>query len=91
MADIQGIIVFISLAALTLNLPFGYLRYFTRRFSLMWFLCIHIPIIFIAVIRISTETPWAYAPFFLGIGIFGQFLGHRLALLKNTDRKEGAE
>ncbi|GAB1536896.1 hypothetical protein ADMFC3_25270 [Geovibrio sp. ADMFC3] len=80
MTDIQGIIVVICIAAVILNLPFGYLRRFTRRFSLAWFACIHIPIVFIAIIRISTHTPWAFAPLFLALGIMGQIIGHRLPI-----------
>lgn len=80
MTDIQGIIVAITITALILNLPFGYMRKFTRKFSLAWFACIHVPIIFIAFIRISTGIPWAYAPVFLAMGIAGQILGHKLSL-----------
>ncbi len=88
MTDIQGIIALICIAAVILNLPFGYLRRFTRRFSLPWFACIHIPIIFVAVIRISTHTPWAYAPLFLVMSIAGQMAGYRIKLRRSGEQQE---
>ena len=33
----------IALLTLLINLPFGYMRKKTRKFSLKWFLCIHLP------------------------------------------------
>ncbi|QAR33840.1 hypothetical protein EP073_10635 [Geovibrio thiophilus] len=88
MTDIQGIIVLICIAAVILNLPFGYLRRFTKRFSLAWFACIHIPIVFIAVIRISTHTPWAFAPLFLAMGILGQMIGYRINFRRREQQEE---
>jgi len=57
------------------NLPLGYLRESTRKFSLRWFVYIHISIPFILAMRISYEFGWEAAPFTLACAIAGQLLG----------------
>ncbi|WP_022851774.1 hypothetical protein [Limisalsivibrio acetivorans] len=83
MIGATGIFI-IALTAFILNLPFGYLRRFTKKFGIAWFLCIHIPIAIVAFVRITTETPWSYIPLFLAVGIAGQIAGHRLPFGKQA-------
>jgi hypothetical protein len=64
--------------AFMLNLPMGFLRQKTRKYSLLWFLCIHasIPVIYYGRM-LSGLTAW-YIPVFLTAAILGQVWGGRL-------------
>jgi len=74
---LQGVFA-ISLIAFILNTPFGWLRAYTKKFSIGWFLCIHAPIPVVALIRITTHTAWKFIPVFLVFSIAGQIVGARL-------------
>jgi hypothetical protein len=63
----------ISSLVFMLNLPFGYWRINVKKFSLQWFLAIHLPIPFIILFRLFSETgfdllsfPFTITAFFLG-------------------------
>ncbi|MDY0269020.1 hypothetical protein [Trichloromonas sp.] len=60
------------------NLPLGYLRESTRKYSLRWFVYIHISIPFILAMRISYEFGWEAVPFTLVSAVAGQMLGGRI-------------
>lgn len=65
----------IGIASLAVNLPLGYLRAGSRKFSLMWFVYIHISVPFIAYFRTSNHVPpWAIPPI-LACTLLGQLLG----------------
>ncbi len=68
----------VTVAALVLNLPFGYLRGKTRKFSLMWFLYIHLPIPAIIVLRKYAGLGFTFVPVIAMGAILGQLLGGRL-------------
>jgi len=75
------IIAFI-VTSVVLNIPFGSWRNLTRKFSVAWFVSIHLPIPFIILMRGSIfdlYTLWII-PFSIGAAIFGQIIGNRLAL-----------
>jgi hypothetical protein len=61
-----------------LNLPFGVLRAKSRKYSLKWFLYIHIPIPFIFLARVSSHLDYHYIPIFLVAAVLGQFIGGRI-------------
>jgi hypothetical protein len=63
---------------LVLNLPFGYARVKTKRYSLRWFLCIHVPIPLIFVARTVSHIDFKYIPIFAVAAITGQILGGKL-------------
>lgn len=65
---------------LVLNLPFGYWRAGTVRFSRGWFLAVHLPVPFVIALRVFSGLGWHLASFPVIIGAFflGQFLGGRL-------------
>lgn len=65
-------------AALVLNLPFGYFRAGARKFSLKWFLYIHLPIPFIFLLRRFAGIGAEYIPFIAAGAIAGQLIGGRL-------------
>jgi hypothetical protein len=63
--------------ALFSNIPLGYLREGAPRFSLRWFVFIHLSIPFIAGLRIANDISWRAIPFTLGLAVVGQIIGSR--------------
>ena len=63
-----------------LNIPFGYWRANTSRFSLQWFLSIHLAVPIVIFLRFYSGLGWQLITFPLLIGAFfsGQFLGGKL-------------
>jgi hypothetical protein len=62
-----------------LNVPFGYWRANVKRFSIQWFLAIHIPVPFIVALRLLSGIGFAwYTYVFL---VAGYFLGQQLGSL----------
>ena len=60
------------------NLPLGYIRETTRKFSPLWFLLIHASIPFIIVLRITLGFNWCWIPLTLGCAVAGQIIGARI-------------
>lgn len=71
------------LAVLAINIPFGFWRAGVKRFSLPWFLAVHVPVIIGIGLRVLSKVGWSLAAFPALIGCFflGQFLGGRLRKL----------
>ena len=67
----------IAIAVLLLNLPFGFWRARTRKFSRAWFLAVHAPIPGVIALRILSGLGWRFMTFPVLIGAFfaGQLLG----------------
>lgn len=64
------------LIVVVLNFPFGSYRLLTRKFSLAWFLSIHLPIPFIIVLRsVAFKLPLWAIPISLASAVAGQLLG----------------
>lgn len=81
--DFSSRIVHVAiLFALTvlINLPFGYLRKGTKRFSFKWFLCIHVPIPFIFIARVLSHLDFRYIPLFVAAAVIGQLWGAKMEL-----------
>jgi hypothetical protein len=57
------------------NIPLGYLRQESKKFSLRWFVLIHISIPFIILLRISCGFDWKIIPLTLACAVAGQLLG----------------
>jgi len=70
----------IAIFSLTLiiNLPFGYLRKRSRRYSFKWFLYIHLPIPLILIARVLSHLDFRYIPLFILAAIIGQLWGGRM-------------
>ncbi|MBI5971237.1 MAG: hypothetical protein HY884_08815 [Deltaproteobacteria bacterium] len=71
-------IALVTAAALVLNLPFGYLRIKTKKYSVKWFAYIHLPIPFIYVLRTVAGLDYRVIPVIAAGAIAGQFLGGKL-------------
>jgi hypothetical protein len=67
----------LALVIVVLNLPFGYWRAGTRRFSLPWLLAVHFPVPIAVGLRMAAGMGWRLAtlPVFVGAFFAGQFLG----------------
>jgi hypothetical protein len=70
-------LLFISAVVLLLNLPFGYWRAGTKRFSLRWFLAVHVPVPLVIGLRLVSGIGWQIVTFPILIMAFfgGQLLG----------------
>ncbi len=76
-----------ALVVFLLNLPFGFWRIRTRKFTWPWILAIHIPVPMIIALRIYSGLGWKFITFPVLIGFFflGQLAGGRLGQrLKRT-------
>ncbi len=72
------LLILLTLFAFTLNLPFGYLRNRTKKFSFLWFLYIHLPIPFVIVFRLIAGFSMKIVPIILIASIAGQVIGARI-------------
>ncbi len=69
-------LILISLAVIMLNLPFGYWRAGVKRFSVKWFLAIHLPVPIVILLRIYGSVGFAFYTYLFLVGAF--FLGQKL-------------
>jgi len=73
-----AVMALIGAAALGLNLPLGYAREGFRKFSLGWFVCVHLSVPLIAYLRLSSHvSAWAI-PAFIACALAGQIAGGRI-------------
>lgn len=72
----------VTCGALILNIGAGRFRAASRRFSVEWFLWVHLPVLAIFPLRIGFGlSPWVI-PILVAAAIGGQFIGGRLS--RNT-------
>jgi len=72
------ILILIGLAALSVNVPLGYLREGTRKYSTSWFVYIHLSIPLIAFLRINSHLSRWFIPLFILCAVAGQWIGGRI-------------
>jgi hypothetical protein len=60
-----------------LTLPFGFWRAYTRRFSVRWFLAIHLPVPLVFLTRWEAHLSYAFLPFSVAAFFIGQYAGTR--------------
>jgi len=63
-----------------INLPLGYSRARVRKYSLKWFLYIHLPIPLIFLARTLSHIEFKYVPIFVLAALIGQIIGGKLNL-----------
>ena len=70
----------VAAGVLVLNLPFGYWRVGVRKFSLPWFLAVHLPLPCVVALRLYTGLGWSLSsfPFVIAAYVTGQYLGGAL-------------
>jgi len=64
--------------ALLANIPLGYLRETSQRFSVRWFVYIHLSIPFLVALRYALGFGWRVVPFSIGCAVAGQMIGGRI-------------
>ncbi|MDT3699133.1 MAG: hypothetical protein RO469_06855 [Thermincola sp.] len=72
---IAGIVGF---AALLLNIPMGYWRSMVKKYSVQWFLAIHLAVPVIFLLRIKAGLGYVYIPGLILFAVAGQIIGGRL-------------
>lgn len=72
--------LFLALSVFTviINIPFGVWRATRRKFSLQWFLAIHLPIPLIVIFRYVAGYGLAVIPLLLILAILGQIIGGKI-------------
>jgi hypothetical protein len=75
-----GAVIGISVLTFVLNLFFGYFRAKTRKYSLKWFLCIHLPIPVIFLARVYSGIDYRYIPVFVAAAVAGQIVGGKVEI-----------
>lgn len=70
----------LTLFVILLNIPFGYLRGKSRKFSLQWILYIHLPVPLVIYLRYTAGISYYFIPLMLAAAIFGQFTGGKLPI-----------
>lgn len=63
-----------------LNLFFGYYRAKARKYSMKWFLFIHIPIPVVVFARLYSNLDYHYIPVFLAAAVAGQIIGGKVEI-----------
>lgn len=78
-------VLLVALLVFIVNLPFGALRARHKKFSLMWWLYIHIPVPIVVILRIYSEIGFElYTYPILVVAFFaGQFAGRKFFPPKN--------
>ncbi len=76
-ADQIFFLLVLLLFAFSSNLPLGYWRETRRKYSLSWFILIHLSIPFIILLRSAFGFSWPWIPLTLFCAIIGQLLGGR--------------
>jgi len=68
-------VVGLIILAFVVSVPCGYLRQNYKKYSLMWFFLIHLPIPLIVLMRVKAGLGWQYIPLTLGGSVAGQIIG----------------
>ena len=76
-----------SILIFAVNLPFGYWRVKTKRFSAPWVLAVHLPVPFVVAVRIIGGLGWQFVTFPILVGAYfsGQWVGGRLRSSRTND------
>ncbi len=72
------LLLIVLLLTIAINMPFGYVRKRTKKFSFRWFAYIHLPIPLIFLARVLSHLDFRYIPLFVAAAVIGQIWGGRL-------------
>ena len=76
--NISIALISLLLFALFSNIPLGYLRMGSPKYSVRWFVYIHLSVPFIVGLRIANNISWQVVPFSIALAVAGQMIGSRL-------------
>ena len=87
MTGMNGVLLLAALVliAILINIPLGYLRQGTQKFTFAWYFYVHISIPLIIYMRIKSGYSWKLIPITLGGTLLGQFIGGRLRRRKELN------
>ncbi|MGK2907369.1 MAG: hypothetical protein ACSLFH_13640 [Desulfuromonadales bacterium] len=73
-------IALVSLLAFAMlgNIPLGYLRQGSPKYSVRWFVYIHLSVPFIIGLRITNNISWQIIPISIVLAVAGQMVGSRI-------------
>lgn len=74
-------IIELMILVFLINLPFGYWRFNTSRFSRQWMMAVHIPVPFVVILRIFSGFGWKIIPLLMLSFTAGQFAGGKFRSL----------
>jgi hypothetical protein len=78
--SLAGLLLF----AFLINLPLGFMRETSPKYSLRWFVYIHLSIPFIIALRLREGFGWRIIPLTIACAVFGQILGGRIRRRSKT-------
>jgi hypothetical protein len=68
----------LMLIVFLINIPFGYWRSKSDRFSRKWMMAVHLPVPFVFLIRIISGFSWTIIPLLMISFATGQFVGGKI-------------
>lgn len=77
-------VALLMVLAAVINVPLGYQRQASEKFSFAWYFYVHISIPFIIYLRIKSGFGWQFIPFTLAGAVTGQIIGGRLYRKRNS-------
>ncbi len=82
-------VLIVALLVFLINIPFGSLRAGHKKFTLMWWLYIHIPVPFVILLRIYSDIGFALYTYPILVGAFfgGQLIGRKYFPMKARQQK----
>jgi hypothetical protein len=78
------LIALIGVAALAVNIPLGYAREGYRRFSVGWFVCVHLSVPLIAWLRLDNHVSAWGIPAFIACAVLGQIAGGKVRRIRRV-------
>ena len=78
--NIEINIALVSMLAFAIlsNIPLGYLRQGSPKYSVRWFVYIHLSVPFIIGLRITNNISWQIIPVSIALAVAGQMVGSRI-------------
>jgi len=70
-------VIVVLAVVMLVTLPFGFYRAYTRKFSLRWFVAIHVPVILVFLARFESHLSYAFIPLTSLAFVTAQILGAR--------------
>ena len=92
LSSIMNDVLLILIISLWINIPFGYVRENSPKFSLKWFFWIHASIPFLVYLRLTLHTTPLLIPLCIILAIVGQVIGSKLRRRQmSRDEKESLQ
>jgi hypothetical protein len=85
----ENVILILGLVVFTIivSFPCGYIRQNFPKYSIVWWVLIHLPIPFIVLLRIKAGLNWHYIPLTLAGSVAGQILGGAVSRRRKANAK----